>query len=57
MGTCGKTRQEEKQLSIATVKQKFNVKVSDDVAEAILIGNYGTKIYKSDTGLAFGHKN
>ena len=56
MGTCGKTRQEEKKLSIATVEKKFNIRVSDDIAEAILIGNYGTKIYKADTGIAFGHK-
>lgn len=55
-GTCGKTRQEEKKLSIATVRQKFNVNVTDDVAEAILIGNYGAKVYKVDVGMAFGHK-
>ena len=39
-GTCGKDRKEEKILSIAKVKEKYNIKVSDDVAEAILIGNY-----------------
>lgn len=55
-GTCGKTRQEEKKLSIATVKQKYNINVSDDVAEAILIGSYGAKVYKPDVGMAFGHK-
>lgn len=55
-GTCGKTRQEEKKLSVATVKQKYNVNVSDDVAEAILIGNYGAKVYRMDVGMAFGHK-
>ncbi len=56
MGTCGKTRQEEKMLSIATVKQKFHVNVSDDVAEAILIGNYAAKVHKPEVKLAFGSK-
>ena len=55
-GTCGKTRQEEKMLSVATVKQKYQVNVSDDVAEAILIGSYGAKVHKASEVLAFGSK-
>ena len=55
-GTCGKTRTEEKLLSVATVKQKYQVNVSDDVAEAILIGSYGAKVHKRDLGIAFGSK-
>ncbi len=53
-GTCGKTRQEEKMLSVATVKQKYGVAVSDDVAEAILIGQYGSRVHKKEYPLAFG---
>lgn len=56
MGTCGKTRQEEKLLSIATVKQKFHVNVGDDIAEAILIGNYAAKVHKPEVKMAFGSK-
>lgn len=52
-GTCGKTRAEEKKLSVAVVKQKFNINVSDDVAEAILIGQYGSRVHQK---LAFGSK-
>lgn len=55
-GTCGKTRQEEKMLSVATVRQKYQVNVSDDVAEAILIGSYGAKVHKRQLELAFGKK-
>lgn len=55
-GTCGKTRQEEKILSIATVKEKYNVSVSDDVAEAILIGRYGSIMHCKETQFAFGIK-
>lgn len=55
-GTAGKTRKEEKALSIAVVKQKFNINVSDDIAEAILIGQYGSKIYKKQYEWAFGEK-
>lgn len=54
MGTCGKNRREEKLLSVATVKQKFHVNVSDDIAEAILIGNYAAKAHKPTLKSAFG---
>ena len=50
-GTCGKTRKEEKILSVAKVKEKFGISVSDDVAEAILIGSYAVKTHKQ---MAFG---
>ena len=40
-GTCGKTRLQEKQLSVIVVQEKYGVKVNNDVAEAILIGRYG----------------
>ena len=43
-------------LSVATVKQKYQVNVSDDVAEAILIGSYGAKVHKASEVLAFGSK-
>lgn len=52
-GTCGKTRSEEKKLSIGVVKNKFNVNVSDDVAEAILIGSYGVRIHSAKNRRAF----
>lgn len=55
-GTCGKTRKEEKLLSVAVVKEKYNITVSDDVAEAILIGRYGTLKHKKEIGFAFGKK-
>lgn len=41
-GICGRTRAEEKKVAKQLVEQKYGVKVSDDVAEAILIGRYGT---------------
>lgn len=44
-GTAGKNRAMEKQLSKALVKQKYNVDVVDDIAEAILIGQYAVKVY------------
>ena len=50
-GTCGKTRKEEKILSVAKVKEKFGISVSDDVAEAILIGSYVVKTHRQ---MAFG---
>lgn len=53
IGTCGKDRKTEKTLSIAKVKEKYNVSVSDDVAEAILIGLYGVIIRRNSTA-AFG---
>lgn len=55
-GTCGKTRQEEKLLSIAIVKEKYNVSVSDDVAEAILIGRYGAAMHRPETKMVFGKR-
>ena len=55
-GTCGKNRKEEKMLSVAVVKNKYNINVSDDVAEAILIGQYGSRVHKKDYSIAFGKK-
>lgn len=55
-GTCGKTRLQEKQMSVAVVKEKFGVRVNDDVAEAILIGRYGAQMHKGQIELAFGRK-
>lgn len=45
-GTAGKVRREEKLLSIGKVKEKYGVTVSDDIAEAILIGGYAVKTYR-----------
>ena len=56
VGTCGKNRKEEKMLSVAVVKNKYNINVSDDVAEAILIGQYGSRVHKKDYSIAFGKK-
>lgn len=56
VGTCGKTRREEKMLSVAVVKEKYHVQVSDDIAEAILIGQYGSRIHRPKYNLAFGTK-
>ena len=53
-GTNGKNRREEKMLSVAKVKEKFGVSVSDDVAEAILIGVYGTRVHAPKITTAFG---
>jgi hypothetical protein len=56
-GTCGKSRKEEKLLSIALVKEKYDITVTDDVAEAILIGNYAVKTQsKAKITTAFGKK-
>lgn len=55
-GTCGKNRREEKLLSVAIVKEKYNIIVNDDVAEAILIGQYGSRVHKKEYKLAFGSK-
>lgn len=46
-GTAGKNRTEEKMLSVAKVKERFNIKVNDDIAESILIGSYAVKIHYS----------
>lgn len=43
-------------LSIAAVQQKYGVKVSDDVAEAILIGRYGSMAHQAEVKMAFGKK-
>ena len=51
-GTAGKTRKEEKILSVAKVKERYNINVTDDVAEAILIGQYAVKTHRQAT---FGH--
>lgn len=56
-GTCGKTRLQEKQMSVALVKEKYGVRVNDDVAEAILIGRYGAQTHKGQIEMAFGRKN
>lgn len=55
-GTCGKTRLQEKQLSIIIVKEKYGVRVNDDVAEAILIGRYGAQNHRGQPEMAFGRK-
>lgn len=54
--TNGKNRREEKMLSIAAVRDKYNIIVSDDVAEAILIGRYGAMMHKKNVSMAFGKK-
>lgn len=56
-GTNGKNRREEKMLSIAVVRDKYGITVSDDVAEAILIGRYGAMMHKKQVKTAFGKKN
>jgi hypothetical protein len=43
-------------LSVALVKEKYGVKVSDDVAEAILIGRYGAMNHKPEIKMAFGKR-
>ena len=53
-GTCGKNRKEEKILSVAKVKEKFGINVSDDIAEAILIGNYAVRTHQKEYPQAFG---
>lgn len=55
-GTNGKNRREEKILSIAKVKEKFGISVSDDVAEAILIGFYGVRTHSQKITTAFGRR-
>ena len=55
-GTAGKSRREEKMLSVALVKEKYGVKVSDDVAEAIMIGRYGAMNHKPEIKMAFGKR-
>lgn len=41
-------------LSVAMVKEKYDIKVNDDVAEAILIGRYGAMRHKPQLQKAFG---
>lgn len=53
-GTAGKSRREEKMLSVAVVREKYDIKVSDDVAEAILIGRYAATVHKKEIPMAFG---
>lgn len=53
-GTCGKDRRQEKMLSVAVVREKYNITVSDDVAESILIGRYACLTHKQGIPLAFG---
>lgn len=43
-------------LSVAVVKEKYGINVSDDVAEAILIGQYGSRTHKKEYKCAFGSK-
>ena len=38
------------------VKEKFSINVSDDVAEAILIGMYGTRVHAPKITTAFGRR-
>lgn len=42
-------------LSVAKVKELYNIDVSDDVAEAILIGRYAVRRISATTSLAFGY--
>lgn len=42
----GRKRAEQKENTIQFVKNKFNIDVSDDIADAICIGWYGTNIIK-----------
>lgn len=56
-GTNGKNRREEKMLSVAAVREKYNINVGDDVAEAILIGRYGAMMHQKEVKMAFGKKN
>ena len=44
-------------LSVAAVREKYNINVSDDVAEAILIGRYGAMMHQKGIKMAFGKKN
>lgn len=53
--TAGKDRRTEKMLSVAKVKELYNIDVSDDVAEAILIGRYAVRRIGATTSLAFGY--
>ena len=53
-GTNGKNRREEKMLSVGKVQEQYNIKVSDDIAESILIGNYAVKVLKPQIKKAFG---
>ena len=56
-GTAGKTRREEKLLSVGKVKEQYGVVVSDDIAEAILIGSYGIRMHQgAPLKMAFGGK-
>lgn len=56
-GTAGKNRREEKLLSVAKVKEGYNITVGDDVAEAILIGRYAVKMHSPNYKIAFGTFN
>lgn len=56
-GTAGKSRREEKLLSVAKVKEGYNITVGDDVAEAILIGRYAVKMHGPRSKPAFGNYN
>ena len=42
-------------LSVAKVKELYNINVGDDVAEAILIGRYAVRRIGATTSLAFGY--
>ena len=42
-------------LLVAKVKELYNIDVSDDVAEAILIGRYAVRMIGATTSLAFGY--
>jgi hypothetical protein len=39
---------------VAKVKEKYSINVSDDVAEAILIGMYGVRTHAPKITTAFG---
>lgn len=43
IGIKGKNRQEDKDLAVKYVSEKYGLEVNDDVAEGICIGEYGSK--------------
>ena len=44
-----KNRTEQKQTAVKKVKDMYNITVSDDIAEAILLGKYAVDIISKQT--------
>ena len=44
----GRKRKEQKESAMQIVKEKYKINVSEDVAEAILIGLWGTKLFQKE---------